>query len=81
MGWKVTINGGENVPATEAGHPGDHHAGYLDLIFSAWPCVFERKRWVRFLAKKEVFDNGFAGPLMRGMRHIPVDRTGPREGP
>ncbi len=26
------------------------------------------------LAKKEIFDNPFAGPLMRGMKHISVDR-------
>lgn len=26
------------------------------------------------MAKKEVFDNKIAGPLMRRMRHIPVDR-------
>jgi 1-acyl-sn-glycerol-3-phosphate acyltransferase len=29
---------------------------------------------VRFLAKKEIFDHKVAGPVMRGMKHIPVDR-------
>jgi 1-acyl-sn-glycerol-3-phosphate acyltransferase len=74
MGWKVTVTGGENVPIDGPAILAINHAGYLDFIFSAWACVFERKRWVRFLAKKEVFDNAVAGPLMRGMKHIPVDR-------
>ena len=74
MGWKVTVTGSENVPVEGPAILAINHAGYLDFIFSAWACVFERKRWVRFLAKKEVFDNAVAGPLMRGMKHIPVDR-------
>jgi 1-acyl-sn-glycerol-3-phosphate acyltransferase len=74
MGWKVTVTGADNVPAEGPAILAINHAGYLDFVFSAWACVFQRKRWVRFLAKKEVFDNSFAGPLMRGMKHIPVDR-------
>jgi 1-acyl-sn-glycerol-3-phosphate acyltransferase len=74
MGWKVTIRGAENLPATGPVVLAINHSGYLDFVFAAWACVFERKRWVRFLAKKEVFDHKVAGPLMRGMRHIPVDR-------
>jgi 1-acyl-sn-glycerol-3-phosphate acyltransferase len=31
---------------------------------------------VRFLAKQEIFDHPVAGPFMRGMKHIPVDRFG-----
>ncbi len=74
MGWKVIVRGAENIPETGPAVLAINHAGYLDFIFSAWACVFEKKRWVRFLAKKEVFDNRVAGPLMRGMKHIPVDR-------
>ena len=33
------------------------------------------RRYVRFMAKKEVFDHPVAGPIMRACRHIPVDRT------
>lgn len=76
MGWKVIVNGAENVPVSGPAVLAINHAGYLDFVFSAWASVFERKRWVRFLAKKEVFDHKIAGPLMRGMKHIPVDRHG-----
>jgi 1-acyl-sn-glycerol-3-phosphate acyltransferase len=34
-----------------------------------------KRRFVRFMAKKSVFDNKISGPLMRGMHHIPVDRS------
>ncbi|HEX2052553.1 MAG TPA: lysophospholipid acyltransferase family protein [Actinomycetota bacterium] len=74
MGWRVTVKGAENLPESGPAVLAINHAGYLDFIFSAWACVFEKKRWVRFLAKKEVFDHKIAGPLMRGMKHIPVDR-------
>lgn len=74
MGWKVIVRGAENLPESGPAILAINHAGYLDFVFSAWACVFERKRWVRFLAKKEIFDHRLAGPLMRGMKHIPVDR-------
>ena len=74
MGWKVIVKGAENLPTKGPAVLAINHAGYLDFVFSAWACVFEKKRWVRFLAKKEIFDHKIAGPLMRGMRHIPVDR-------
>lgn len=74
MNWDVIVRGADNLPRTGPVVLAINHAGYLDFVFSAWACVFERKRWVRFLAKKEVFENKLSGPLMRGMKHIPVDR-------
>lgn len=76
MGWKVIVTGEENIPTEGPTILAINHAGYLDFVFSAWASVFEKKRFVRFLAKKEVFDHPVAGPLMRGMKHIPVDRRG-----
>ncbi|MDQ4149584.1 MAG: 1-acyl-sn-glycerol-3-phosphate acyltransferase [Actinomycetota bacterium] len=73
-GWKIVVSGAENVPADGPVVLAINHAGYLDPIFAAWPVVFGTKRWVRFLAKKEVFDHKLAGPFMRAMKHVPVDR-------
>jgi 1-acyl-sn-glycerol-3-phosphate acyltransferase len=72
--WKLIVKGVENVPDAGPVVLAINHSGYLDPIFAAWPVVFEKRRWVRYLAKKEVFDHKLSGPLMRGMKHISVDR-------
>jgi len=51
-----------------------NHAGYLDFVFAAWSASMEKGRLVRYMAKKEVFEHQISGPLMRAMKHIPVDR-------
>ena len=50
-----------------------NHTGYLDFTFAGLAAV-PAKRLVRFMAKDEIFGHPVAGPLMRGMHHIPVDR-------
>jgi 1-acyl-sn-glycerol-3-phosphate acyltransferase len=51
-----------------------NHVSYLDFIFCGLGAQ-ESKRLVRFMAKSEVFAHKVSGPLMRGMRHISVDRA------
>ncbi|MGI5490518.1 lysophospholipid acyltransferase family protein [Microtetraspora malaysiensis] len=71
---KIRIEGAERVPRTGGAVLASNHVSYLDFIFAglaAWPS----RRLVRFMAKKEVFGNPVAGPLMRGMHHISVDRS------
>ncbi len=75
MDWQVRVSGTDHVPATGPAVLATNHVGYLDFAivgFGARP----RGRLVRFLAKQEIFDHPVAGPLMRGMKHIPVDRYG-----
>lgn len=73
LGLKFQITGTEHVPATGGGVVAMNHIGYLDFALAGL-AFRPRKRLVRFMAKKEVFDHKVSGPLMRGMKHIPVDR-------
>ncbi|GAB3705358.1 lysophospholipid acyltransferase family protein [Amycolatopsis oliviviridis] len=70
---RIRVEGTEHIPATGGAVIACNHVSYLDFIFcglGAQPA----KRLVRFMAKKEIFSNRIAGPLMRGMHHISVDR-------
>jgi 1-acyl-sn-glycerol-3-phosphate acyltransferase len=51
-----------------------NHVSYFDFMFVGL-VAHPKRRLVRFMAKKSVFDNPVSGPLMRGMHHIPVDRS------
>ena len=75
MRWDIRFTGVENLPLTGGAVIATNHIGYLDFVFVG-AAARERKRLVRFMAKKEVFDHKISGPLMRGMKHIPVDRFG-----
>jgi len=71
---RLRVTGTEHVPRSGGAVIACNHVSYLDFIFcglGAQPA----KRLVRFMAKKEIFDNRIAGPLMRGMHHISVDRA------
>ena len=77
--WRVQglrFTGLENLPKTGGAVVAINHTGYLDFTFAGLPAYQQGLgRKVRFMAKREVFDHGIGGPLMRGMRHIPVDRA------
>jgi 1-acyl-sn-glycerol-3-phosphate acyltransferase len=75
LGLRFTITGTEHVPRTGGAVMAINHVGYLDFTFAGLAAQ-PAGRLVRFMAKKEVFDHRLSGPLMRGMRHIPVDRHG-----
>ncbi|WP_409183869.1 lysophospholipid acyltransferase family protein [Amycolatopsis sp. VS8301801F10] len=71
---RLRVTGAEHVPARGGAVLACTHVSYLDFIYcglGARPA----KRLVRFMAKQEIFRNPVAGPLMRGMHHIPVDRA------
>jgi len=70
---RIQVDGAHHIPATGGAVLASNHASYLDFIFCGFGAQ-PAKRLVRFMAKKSVFDHKVSGPLMRGMRHIPVDR-------
>ncbi|CAM3840859.1 lysophospholipid acyltransferase family protein [Smaragdicoccus niigatensis] len=77
QGLKFTVSGHENIPDKGGAVVAINHTGYLDFAYSHLPArSFKRKknRYIRFMAKKAVFDNAISGPIMRGCKHIPVDR-------
>lgn len=73
LGLQFTFYGEAHVPKKGAAILAMNHVGYLDFAI-AGTAVLPSGRLVRFMAKKEIFDNPIAGPLMRGMKHISVDR-------
>jgi 1-acyl-sn-glycerol-3-phosphate acyltransferase len=75
QGLKFTITGVENLPVKGGAVIAINHTSYFDFTFAGLPAYKQhRGRKVRFMAKKEVFDSHVSGPIMRSLRHIPVDR-------
>ena len=73
LGLKLSVEGAENIPDEGGAVLASTHVSYIDFIFVGLG-AHPKRRLVRFMAKKQVFDHGIGGPLMRGMHHIPVDR-------
>jgi 1-acyl-sn-glycerol-3-phosphate acyltransferase len=74
LGFKFDFEGAENIPRKGGAILAINHTSYLDFAL-AGTAALPVKRYVRFMAKKELFDNKIAGPLLRGMHHINVDRS------
>ncbi|CAM3355896.1 lysophospholipid acyltransferase family protein [Kibdelosporangium persicum] len=70
---KLDVQGSEHIPASGGAVLACTHVSYLDFIFCGLAGLPAGRR-TRFMAKREIFANRVAGPLMRGMRHISVDR-------
>jgi 1-acyl-sn-glycerol-3-phosphate acyltransferase len=71
---RFQMTGTEHIPRTGGALLAVNHISYVDFVlggFAAQPS----KRLVRFMAKREIFDHRFAGPLMRSLHHINVDRS------
>lgn len=69
----IEVEGAHHVPRSGAAVLAINHVSYLDFIFAGWGAQ-PSGRLVRFMAKEAVFSHKISGPLMRGMKHIPVDR-------
>jgi 1-acyl-sn-glycerol-3-phosphate acyltransferase len=75
QGLRFTVTGVEHLPETGGAVIAINHTSYFDFTFAGLPAYKQGLgRKVRFMAKQEVFDHKVSGPIMRGCRHIPVDR-------
>ena len=74
LGLKFDFSGEENIPRKDGAILAINHVSYLDFAITG-TAALPAGRLVRFMAKKEIFDHKLAGPLMRGMHHINVDRS------
>jgi 1-acyl-sn-glycerol-3-phosphate acyltransferase len=74
LGLRFDFQGEENLPRKGGAILAMNHVSYLDFALIG-TAALPAKRWIRFMAKKELFDNKVAGPLLRGMHHISVDRS------
>jgi 1-acyl-sn-glycerol-3-phosphate acyltransferase len=73
FGFRFHVRGSEHVPATGGAIICSNHVSFFDFTFLGLGAL-PQHRLVRFMAKSAVFGHWFAGPFMRAMRHIPVDR-------
>ncbi len=73
LGQRFVMTGTENVPRKGGVMLAVNHIGYVDFIYGGL-AANPSGRKVRFMAKREIFDNAVGGPVMRSMHHIEVDR-------
>ncbi|BAU81536.1 lysophospholipid acyltransferase family protein [Streptomyces laurentii] len=71
---KIDTQGSHHIPRQGGAVLVSNHISYLDFIFTGLAAL-PQKRLVRFMAKESVFRHKVSGPLMRAMKHIPVDRA------
>ncbi|MEU1685791.1 lysophospholipid acyltransferase family protein [Micromonospora sp. NPDC005707] len=71
---RLRVDGSHHVPRTGGAVLASNHVSYLDFIFCGYGAR-DSGRLVRFMAKDSVFRHKVSGPLMRGMKHIPVNRA------
>jgi 1-acyl-sn-glycerol-3-phosphate acyltransferase len=71
--FRFDVRGSEHVPATGGAIICSNHVSFFDFTFLGLGAL-PQHRLVRFMAKSAVFEHWLAGPAMRAMQHIPVDR-------
>ena len=74
LGQDIRITGAHHVPRTGGVLLACNHIGYVDFVYGGL-AANPSGRKVRFMAKRELFDHRWTGPLMRSLHHIEVDRA------
>ena len=73
LGQHFAMTGTEHVPREGGVLLAYNHIGYVDFVYGGL-AANPSGRLVRFMAKRELFDHRWTGPLMRSLHHIEVDR-------
>ena len=68
--FNIHVHGSENEPAEGGYIAVANHISFLDVFVTAVAV----KRQIRFMAKKELFNNKFLNWVLRGIGMVPVDR-------
>jgi 1-acyl-sn-glycerol-3-phosphate acyltransferase len=74
MDFRWQISGAEHIPREGGAVLAINHISYVDFIMAGYGAR-PSGRLTRFMAKKETFDHKVTGPIMRGCKHISVDRA------
>lgn len=74
LGLRFDMVGTEHVPRSGGALLAFNHVSYVDFVLGGYAAQ-PSHRLVRFMAKRELFDHRFSGPLMRSLHHINVDRA------
>jgi 1-acyl-sn-glycerol-3-phosphate acyltransferase len=74
LGLRFQMTGTEHVPTAGPALLAVNHISYLDFVLAGF-AARPSGRLVRFMAKREIFEHKLAGPLMRSLHHISVDRA------
>jgi 1-acyl-sn-glycerol-3-phosphate acyltransferase len=74
LGLRFSMTGTEHVPTSGPALLAVNHISYLDFVLGGF-AAHPSRRLVRFMAKREIFDHKIAGPVMRSLHHISVDRA------
>lgn len=73
LGQRIQMTGTEHVPREGGVLLAYNHVSYVDFVYGGL-AANPSGRLVRFMAKREIFAHRVAGPVMRSMHHIDVDR-------
>ncbi|MEJ7833080.1 MAG: lysophospholipid acyltransferase family protein [Nocardioides sp.] len=73
LGQRIEMSGTSHIPRQGGVMLAVNHIGYVDFVYGGL-AANPSGRKVRFMAKRELFDHKYTGPLMRSLHHINVDR-------
>lgn len=76
LGLRLHVEGEQNIPTDGPVVLASNHVSFLDFLLVGLAARHSR-RYVRFLARHDVWEHRVAGPFMTAMRHVPVDPSAP----